>query len=182
MKKLTIQDGLVLKNNCMVIPSSKHDYILKQIHCGHLGIQKCQLRAKETVYWPRISKDIENMVSNCETSLKFSVNNRWPKPDNQLGYEVPIIHWVKDATGIFTFNNCNYFLMVDYTSKFPMFCKLPWMTTGVVTEMIKSIFSEYDKPSMIIVPATPLNTLQKRGPNRESTTLPHHLTITKAMG
>ena len=38
-KELTIEDGLVFKNNRIEIPSSEHDNILKQIHHGHLGIQ-----------------------------------------------------------------------------------------------------------------------------------------------
>ena len=39
-KELTIEGGLVLKNNRTVIPGSECDDILKQIHHGHLGIQK----------------------------------------------------------------------------------------------------------------------------------------------
>ena len=73
------------------------------------------------------------MVSNCETCLKFSA----------------VILWTKFVRDIFTFHNCDYFLMVDYMSKFPIFCKLLSMTTRVVTEMIKSIFSVHDKPTTI---------------------------------
>ena len=58
-------------------------------------------QSKGTVYWPETSKDIENVVTNCETHLKFSANNRWPKPDNQLGHEVPVIPWMKATIDIF---------------------------------------------------------------------------------
>ena len=56
MKKLTIEDGLILKGMRIVIPDKKREEILKQIHEGHLGLNKCQMRAKETVYWPGINE------------------------------------------------------------------------------------------------------------------------------
>ena len=101
------------KNNRIVIPSPECDDILKQIHYGHLGINKCQLRTRETVYWPGISKAIENIVSNCETCLKFSANNRKQSPDGTLCHEIPTIPWSKHVIDIFTFANNNYLVVVD---------------------------------------------------------------------
>ena len=51
-EELTIEDGLILKGTRIVIPSKKQDTILKLIYEGHLGLTKCKLHAKETVYWP----------------------------------------------------------------------------------------------------------------------------------
>ena len=80
--ELTIEDGLVLKNTRIIIPISERNDLLRQIHHGHLGTIKCQLYAKETVYWPGITKDIEGMVQNCEVCLKFSPNNCKRKSEN----------------------------------------------------------------------------------------------------
>ena len=92
--------------------------------------------------WPGITKDIEGMVQNCETCLKFSANNCKPKPENTLGHEVPSISWTKFGMDIFTFDSENCLLVVAYTSKFPIICKLPSMTARVVMEIMKSIISE----------------------------------------
>ena len=43
LEELTIKDGLVLKGTRIVIPKNKHNQILKMIHKGHLGLQKCKL-------------------------------------------------------------------------------------------------------------------------------------------
>ena len=37
----------------IVIPEEMREGILKQIHEGHLGFNKCQMRAKETVLLAR---------------------------------------------------------------------------------------------------------------------------------
>ena len=47
---ITVADGLLLKGNRIIIPDKDRPQILKQIHEGHLGIQKCLQRAKATVY------------------------------------------------------------------------------------------------------------------------------------
>ena len=52
---LTIEDVLILKGTRIVVPSTKQAEILKLIHEGHLGLTKCKLRAKETVYWPGLN-------------------------------------------------------------------------------------------------------------------------------
>ena len=84
--ELTIEDGIVVKGTCLIIPETQRKDILQQIHRGHLGIQKCQLQARETVYCPAIYRDFEEMVKNCKTCLKFSANNGKQTPDGMFGY------------------------------------------------------------------------------------------------
>ena len=40
-EEFTIEVGLILKGTRIVIPGKKHDIILKLIHEGHLGLNKC---------------------------------------------------------------------------------------------------------------------------------------------
>ena len=47
-EELMIEDGLILKGTRIVIPDKMREDILKQIHKGHLGLNKCQMRVKET--------------------------------------------------------------------------------------------------------------------------------------
>ena len=67
-----------------------------------------------------------------------------------LGQEVPIHPWMKIVTDIFHFENESYLLLVDYTSRFPIVCKLTSTTAQQVASHIKLIFSEYGWPETII--------------------------------
>ena len=71
-EELTVEDGLILKETRIVIPTEWLEAILKLIHEGHLGLNKCKLHAKETVYWPGLNDQLENLVLNCELCLKYS--------------------------------------------------------------------------------------------------------------
>ena len=42
--EVSVEDGLLLRGNCMVIPHILRNDILKRIHTGHLGIAKCRER------------------------------------------------------------------------------------------------------------------------------------------
>ena len=45
-QELKIEDGLVLKGTRIIIPNKKREETLKLIHEGHLGLNKCKMRAK----------------------------------------------------------------------------------------------------------------------------------------
>ena len=127
-EELTIDDGLTLKGTRIVIPSKQCQAILKQIHKGYLGLNKCKLRAKETVYWPRLNTELEDLVLNCELCLKYSTAKCKLEPSLALGQEVLLCPWTKLATDIFHFEGASYLLIVHYTSHYPVVCKLTSMT------------------------------------------------------
>ena len=49
--------------------SDLHTQMLQIILQGHLGVEKCQLKARDCIFWLRISKDIMNMTANCPTYI-----------------------------------------------------------------------------------------------------------------
>ncbi len=48
---LCMDDGLVLRQNRIVVPQSMCQDMLQRIHERHLGTEKCKGRAREAVYW-----------------------------------------------------------------------------------------------------------------------------------
>ena len=80
-----IEDGIILKGTRNVIPAKKYETVLKLIHEGHLGLNKCKLHAKETVYWPGLNEQLEKMVLNCELCFKYSQSKCKKKPTMSLG-------------------------------------------------------------------------------------------------
>ena len=149
-EELTIEDGLVLKGTRIVIPNNKHKQILILIHEGHLGLGKCKLQCKDTVYWLGINGQLEKLVLNCELCLKYSKAKSNQAPIMSLGQEVPIHPWMKVATKIFHFKNDSYLLIVNYTTRFPIVHKLTCTMAQQVVSHMKLIFSEYSWPETIV--------------------------------
>ena len=56
---LTVEDGLILQGESLIIPHLEREKVLKSIHEGHMGISKCQFHARQCVYWPGINANIK---------------------------------------------------------------------------------------------------------------------------
>ena len=82
------------------MPQSERASTLKVLHMGHNSIDKMNLRAKETVYWPGISENIKATYHRCNICAKFArtqqkemlqsvetPQSRW----KQLGLDIPHI-------------------------------------------------------------------------------------------
>ncbi|GFT64391.1 transposon Tf2-6 polyprotein [Nephila pilipes] len=68
---LYIQERLLFSNEKLIVPYSLRKYMLKLIHEAHFGIEKCEKRAREIMYWPGMNSDIETVVSECVICEKF---------------------------------------------------------------------------------------------------------------
>ena len=63
--EMSIQDGLIFKGERVVVPRASRSELLMRIHSSHLGVNGCLNRARECLYWPSMTADIKNYVSNC---------------------------------------------------------------------------------------------------------------------
>ena len=62
---LSVEDGIVTKGSRLLVPSTLQRKALEQIHEGHQGVEKCMLKARESVCWPGVSDDIQETVEKC---------------------------------------------------------------------------------------------------------------------
>ena len=129
-EELTVENGLLLKSTQIIIPRVMRSRFLNELHTGHLGITKYIELAKQTMYWPWIN---QWPLSNLWQPASLAWNIQHPTKNTQkrrtsLGQEIPVTPWTKLGTDIFTLDGANYLLLVDYTSKFPVMCKLTSMS------------------------------------------------------
>ena len=93
---------------------------------------------------------MEKLVLNCEPCLQYSQSKCKQQPTLSLGQEIPLHAWTKLVTDIFHFEGAPSLLIVDYTSRFPVVCKLSFMTGKHIVIHCKQIFSEYGWPETLI--------------------------------
>ena len=77
-----------------------------------------------------------------------------------LGQEVPLYPWTKLVTDIFHFKEASYLLVVDYTSRFLVVCKLTSMTGQHIATQCKLIISKYGWPETLVSDNGPCYTVE----------------------
>ena len=61
--ELSLQNGLIFKGECLVVPGGEKDYIRSRVHSS----QGCLRRARESVYCPGMNSNLEEFISKCPT-------------------------------------------------------------------------------------------------------------------
>ena len=67
-----------------------------------------------------------------------------------LKHEIPDQPWVKIGTDLFSFDNKDYVIIVDYTSKFFDISCLPNTKASTVINHTKAVFSRYGIPREVV--------------------------------
>ena len=144
--ELTVQKGLLLRGSRIVIPPPLRKTLLEKIHSGHQGITKCRERARQSIWWPGISTQLENLVRNCKECLKSQQNRPQPLSPTPL----PALPWQRVGSDLFEWKQSVYLLVVDYYSRFIEIARLNRSTTAEVVTHLKSIFARHGIPETLI--------------------------------
>ena len=154
--EITMQNELLMRGSRIIIPPPLRSDILERLHTGHLGISKCRERARNSVWWPNLSKQLADLVENCTTCCKFQKQPSEPLIPSVL----PTLPWQKVASDLFKWKGATYLLVVDYFSKYIEISKLDNETSHEVVIRLKSIFARH---------GIPLQVFSDNGPQYSST-------------
>lgn len=79
------QNGLVYRNNRILVPVSLRSNILERLHTSHSGLEATMKLARDTVFWPGINDQIRQRIQSCYSCLKFAPNQqREPMQTHQI--------------------------------------------------------------------------------------------------
>jgi len=141
--ELSVYDGVVYKGMKIVVPPSMRSAMLKQIHESRLGIVKCKQKGKESLFWPGMSKQIEDLVNDCPTCSE--VDKSSPK-EPLKPTKTPSLPWEEVSSDIMEWRNEHYLVVVDYFSKFIEADKLVDMSSASTIDLLKSYFRRQGIP------------------------------------
>ena len=142
---LSVHNQVLLYGGRIVVPPALQKETLQAIHEGHQGIVHCRLRIKRSVWWPGISTQVTEMISNCKLCAKEQQPQREPLMPSPL----PEYPWHIVGSDLFQIKNTHYLLIVDYFSRFPEVVRLPSTTTSAVIHAMKGVFARHGLPEMI---------------------------------
>lgn len=143
---LSVVDDLLIYDERIVIPRDLRLNILERLHQGHLGITKCRARARESVWWPGLSKSLEEMISSCNTCAI----NRQEVREPLMSSSFPSRPWERLGMDLFEYNGKTYLIVVDYYSRWVEIKALHGQSSNAVIISLKEIFSVHGIPDLVV--------------------------------
>lgn len=145
--ELSFAYDMLWKGNRIIIPCALRGEMLRRVHIGHLGLEKCKLRIREIMFWPNINTQLEDLINNCQACLTFKNQNR---KESLIPHEVPNRAWSKIGVDVFHFNGSKYLIAVDYYSKYVEVTELNSLTSDHIIQHMKIIFSRQGIPDIVM--------------------------------
>ena len=139
--ELSVKDGLLTKGSRLLIHSTLTRKMLEQIHEGHQGIEKCMLKARDSVFWPGISDHIRETMEKCGIC---QASSKVAKPVGNVS-EIPSHAWQTLESDLFYCKKMDYLVVGDYFSKFLIVRKILNTSTHVVIKELGMIFTEFGR-------------------------------------
>ena len=119
--------------------------MLDRIHESHQGITKCRERAKRALWWPGLSRQIEDPVKQCRKCTERRINKKEP----MIPGVVPDRPWQVIGTDIWYVKKRPYLIVVDYFSKFIKVNYLASLTSSESIHALKAIFARHGIPEVV---------------------------------
>ena len=67
--ELTLQGKLVFKGQQLVVPVSLRKELMAATHASHIGVEACIRRARDSLYWPRMTTELKEYIAKCDISM-----------------------------------------------------------------------------------------------------------------
>ena len=119
--------------------------MLDRIHKGHQGVTKCRERAKRALWWPGLSRQIEDLVKQCRKCTERRINKKEP----MIPSVVPDRPWQVIGTDICYVKKRPYLIVVDYFSKFIEVNYLASLASSETIRALKSVFARHGIPEVV---------------------------------
>ncbi|XP_052566384.1 uncharacterized protein K02A2.6-like [Culex pipiens pallens] len=76
--ELTTQDGLVFRNDRILIPHKLRRKMIEKTHISHNGVEATLKLARANIFWPGMSAQIRDTVKECAVCAKFAGSQSKP--------------------------------------------------------------------------------------------------------
>ncbi|XP_064469630.1 uncharacterized protein LOC135384354 [Ornithodoros turicata] len=138
--QLYFEQGLLCRGMRLVIPDKYRKYAFDKLHVGYCGMTACKSRARESLYWPNMTQNIEQMVCECQSFQR-------PNSEEPL-LKVPLSSLPRQKLGIdfFHVSGQRYLIVIDCFSKYVELQLMNTTNSQAVVKALKKVYARFGIP------------------------------------
>ena len=104
---LSIEPGLITCGTRIIVPREMRPEMLQYIYKDHQGKECCLLRAKNTIFGPKITYDIQQLIEKCMICQGYGKS----QPLIGTAQELPPFPWNTLATDLFYWKRMDFLIV-----------------------------------------------------------------------
>lgn len=149
--ELTVQQGVVLKADRVLIPKTLRQTFVKRLHRAHQGVEYTLRAARESMFWPGMSDQVTNAVQSCEACMEFSSSQCAPPMSTHEIPKYPFQRVHLDLCEV-SMEGCKTTMLVtaDSYSDFVEVDILKSTSTATIVECCKRNFARHGVPEVVV--------------------------------
>ncbi|KAF0304755.1 uncharacterized protein FJT64_023502 [Amphibalanus amphitrite] len=145
--QLAIDDGLVVYGARLVVPSALRRGVLEKLHDSHQGVDRTKRRARLSVYWPGIDKQIADTVAACAQCRQRLPSHAREPMWREDGAPTRVFESV--SADYFSAGGHTYLVYVDRLSGWPYVTVCPRTASADhLTRQLRLMFSQTGVPTV----------------------------------
>ena len=133
---LSVDNGLVLKGQRIVVPHSLRARVLQDLHASHQGLTRTLHRARQVVYWPNMTNDLSCLIKQCEP-CRLHAASQPKEPLRITDDRCPTLPFESTSADLFSCQGWEYLVYVDRKTGWPCVAKIG--RTASSTDVIHAI-------------------------------------------
>ena len=146
--ELSVEDGVLLWGNRVVMPSPGQSAVLSELHETHPGVSRMKALARSYVYWPNLDRDIEQVAKGCQTC---QVHRKDPAGVPLHPWEWPSRPWYRvHADFLGPFLGKDFLLLIDAHSKWMEVHIMGSTSTEATIEKMEMSFASTGLPVHLV--------------------------------
>ena len=135
---LSIKSGLITCGNRIIVPKEMRPEMLQYGHEGYQGKERCLLRAKNTVFWPKITCNTQQLIEKCIICQEHGKS----QPIIGTTQGLSPFPWDTLVTDMFYWKRMEFLIVTDVFSKYFLVRKLSNSTSAAVYAELSMIVTE----------------------------------------
>ena len=151
---LSVDGDIVLKGQRIVIPPALRSRVLSDLHASHQGLTCTKQRARQIVYWPGLTVELEQVVRSCpECRYHGASQQKEPLLSENRDPDLPFQHTSAD---LFECQGWQFLVYVDRKAGWPCVAKIGRSaTSNDVVRCLRRWFPDIGVPEVLTTDGGP---------------------------
>ena len=137
--ELTVQGTLIFKGQQLVVPAS-------------LGVEACIRRARDSLYWPRMSTELKEYIAKCDVCMAHR-SEQCKEPIQQ--HDFAARPWSKVAVDLCDLDRRTLLVISDYYSNYIEVARVTSITSRSIIKELKAVFARFGIPDVVVTDNVP---------------------------